>query len=293
MAEVVTIQITNQNTDPLEECTCFVYTENGTLVTSTDTNELGRAEVVLPSDEDPGVFYYVRLYKEGCSFDHKYAISVITDDNNTFDIVGSQYFFAPATDPNLCAIHYEAVFQAGSVADISLHLVPVDVRSFGINLVGASQQVSLDRRASFLLPRDSWHIATLQNEVRVCHVPDFSYCSLVDFLYPVVQEITYEDDFSTLHCDTYPQWHSFPIVVTRTDGCILPDDRNTLKAQDYLQVSSSDDTICSAVITSTSLAFTAKKSGTVQIEISTLPAVRAAFIGREFTLSFAVTVTNA
>lgn len=293
MSELVIIHVLNQQDTPLEECQCFIYTEEGILVTSSETNEVGRAEVLLPSSPDLGIFYYVRLYKEGCSFDHKYGISVITDDNNTFDIVGTQHFFAPATDPSLCAIHYSPIFQADSVADISLHVLPVEIRSYGSTLVATAHQISLDKKASFVLPRKSWHTTTLQNEVRVCYVPDLPACSLIDFLYPAISSIDIVGNFSTLSCETYPKNFSFQIEVFRTDGWILPDLKNALHVQDYVEIKSSDPTICSVRITDTAISFTCKKAGSVSIDVTTLPAVSNMFVGRDYSLNFAVVVEDA
>jgi hypothetical protein len=293
MSELVTIHVLNQQDSPLEACQCFIYTEEGVLVTSSDTNEVGRAEVLLPSSPDLGIFYYVRLYKEGCSFDHKYGISVITDDNNTFDIVGIQHFFAPATDPTLCAIHFDPIFQAGSVAEISLHVLPVDIKTNGTSLVSRSTQISLDRRASFQLPRRAWFMTTLQDEVRVCYVPDLPACHIVDFLYPTVHSISITGDTSSLECDTYPKHFSFPVAIERTDGWVLPDLKNTLRIQDYVSIASSDPSVCSARITDTAISFVCQKAGTVTVTIESLPTIKNTFVGRDFYMDFELVVSDA
>ena len=293
MPELVTLHVFNQNDDPLEGCQCYIYGEDGVLVTTAETDEVGRAEVLLPSSPNLGIFYFVRLYLAGCSFDSKYGISVIDDDDNVFEIAGIQHFFAPATDPSLCAIHYEPIFQAGSVADIAIHILPTDIRTTGTTILSTSYRVSLDRKSNFLLPRDSWHFTTLQNETRVCHVPNSAACHLVDFVYPTIKEVTVTGDIQSIICDTYPKHVTFPISVARTDGCILPDYKNTLKVQDYLSISSSDESVCTVRITDTSIDFVCKKAGSATILIDTLPEIKKAYVGRDYSLTIQVTVSDA
>lgn len=225
-AETVKIYAWDQNDDPLEGVLVRVFDEAGAVFIAQNTTVLvgsdAIAEFTLDGD-DPPLKYTIRLSKTGVGFDvalgDQYKTPQLIEiysppansptGTNDFDVKGETFTMPVATDPRLCrasGFFKDATGRPLPGLDITLinEFKPAVVDGYGV--LGSKVELRTDENgyAEVDLYRGGEYRAMVQSIQtaeadptgaivfdRELVIPDRASVSLVDLLFPVVEEITW------------------------------------------------------------------------------------------------------
>lgn len=226
-AETVKFYLTDQNTDPILGVLVRVFNEAGdTFITQDTTVDVAGdavAEVTLDGDDPPNK-YTIRMSKTGVAFDGSLgddskspqSIEIYSPPanaptgKNDFDIQGETFTMPVATDPRLCrasGFFKDAAGRPLVGLDMSFmnQFKPAIVDGYGV--LGSKIQLRTDQDgyAQLDMYRNGEYRAIVESIQaaeadttgaiifdREIVVPDRSSANLVDLLFPVVKEITWD-----------------------------------------------------------------------------------------------------
>jgi hypothetical protein len=287
--ETVKIYSIDENDDSLEGVLIRIFDQSDIFVAQQYTTLIGSevyADIDLDGDNPP-VTYKIRLSKSGISFDGS-----LGDDNKTpqsidiyspasesptgtndFTIRGQTFSLPAATDPRLCRCSGLFIDHTSRpIKDFIMHFslacynkdqpeqtpLIVDgklVASKSIYVksdVNGFCQIDLFRGGEYLVLVEGF-----ENNYREIKVPDQSSINLIELLFPVVSEITYESNPVEIDVG-----ESITLGVT-----IKSSDGQTLSAYNQDVVFTSEDTSIASisVLTGDTIQITGIKSGSTKI----------------------------
>lgn len=249
-AETVRIYAVDEAGDPLDGVLVRFFDDTDTFVTQQYTSIVGAdayAEVTLDGD-DPAINYTIRLSKTGVAFDGQLgddsktpqSISVYSpasaapNGTNYFDVQGQTFTRPVASDPRLCRCSGYFFDHSGRpLADMDVHFIaiclnesqpPMTPMIIDGNAVMSDKIITRTDENGYLqidLYRTGHYSALVQgfeHSRRVIVVPDSPSVNLIDLLFPVVSEITFDPDPVTLSLNSFVD---VTLTIKSSDGQTL------------------------------------------------------------------------
>jgi hypothetical protein len=246
----------------------------------------GLAAFMLPGD-DPGLQYEARAYKLGVSFGGITRVVVVEPipvgepaTYNTFDLFGTPFTAATATDPRLCRctgrfLDFSNQAMAGGIVRIftkeSGFQVPRVVD--GNMIAGESKVLTVDANGYVVvdLHRGGEYNITFSGELDVVwtiKVPDLPSANLVDLICPYPVSITWDPTVAPNDAVSFPVGFglSIPLTVLFNTG-----EERTTGLPTWLLVSSSDEAIATAQLTDSSVVVTGLSPGVALVLLECKP----------------------
>lgn len=225
--EIVRVYATDQDDNPLEGVLVRVYNADGSAYITQNTTVLsgGEAYVEFSLDgDDPAVGYTLRLFKQGVAFDSTLGDSYASPQSidvyspasssptgtNDFDVKGQTFTMPTALDTRLCrasGFFKDAVGRPLPSLDITLinDFKPAVVDGYAVLGSKVELRTDTDGYVEVDLYRGGEYRAMVQSIQaaeedatgaivfdRELVVPDRSSVSIIDLLFPVVKEITWD-----------------------------------------------------------------------------------------------------
>lgn len=290
--ETVKFYAVDQNNDPILGVLVRVFDAAGAnFITQDTTVDVGGdavAEVTLDGD-DPPIEYTIRLSKTGVAFDGSLGSDSKSPQlveiyspaagsptgTNDFNIQGETFTRPVAVDPRLCrasGFFKNAVGKPLAYLDIKLvnQFKPavvdgnavlgerIDLRSDEDGYI----EVDLYRGGIYLAWVDSVQTAEMDPSSAISFsremvIPDQSSANLIDLLFPVVSEVTFDPDPVSLAVGADVE---VEVEVKASDGRVL-----TGTALEDVVYTSADPTIASISVTATALTIHGEAAGTTEI----------------------------
>lgn len=248
--------------NPIEGVLVRVYgADNLTLYTESVSDSSGHVGFTLYTNT-----YNIRLYKFGVGFKQPQVLEVLESGLNVFDVQGEVITKPSATDSRLCrASGYFRDITGAPQANVDIHLIgefnPILLEGAAVLSERRVVRTDKDGFACVDLIRGACYNATVQgfeDSQRQVLVPDLASANLPDMLFPVVSQVTFDQDGPYLLAagDTL---EITPTVIA-SSGVTL-----TGTATSDIQWYSSDDAVFSVAPTPTTLVLAAKALGSAEL----------------------------
>lgn len=253
------------------------YVQVGQAVTDVD----GRAAFLLPGTT-PAKPYEVRLYKQGVIFAGIVGIEVLEPDTtpNVFDAYGTVVVRSVATDPRLCRctgrfLDFSNRPMAGGIVRIFTNESGFQVPKVvdGNMIAGESKTLTVDANGYVVvdLHRGGEYNVTFSGELDTVwsfKVPDQSSANLIDLIHPFPVSITWDPTAAPGDAVSFQVGFglSIPLTLLFNNG-----EERTTGLPSWLLVSSSDEAIATAQLTSSSVVVTGVSAGAAVVQLACKP----------------------
>lgn len=245
--ETVRVYAKDENDDPLVGVLVRFFDNADNFITQQLTALVGSeayAEVTLDGDSTP-IEYTIRLSKVGVSFDGTLGddsktpqeISVYSPASlsptgtNNFEVQGQAYSRPAATDPRICRCSGYFVDHRGQpLKNLEMHFIALCLNDGqspwnplivdGKGVLSTKIYAKTDSRGYMeidLFRTGIYQVLVqgIETSNRVVKVPDAPGVNIVDLLFPVVEEVTFETNPLTVPLSTYVD---LDVTVIATDG---------------------------------------------------------------------------
>jgi hypothetical protein len=322
MAVSVSIAITDDDSDPVDDVLVRIYDEADTFLaegTTGSPNPAGHAVFLLDGDAD-GITYIVRLFKAGVTFPTTgptFTILVLDPvsppDTNTFDVDAHIASLPESLNPNLCKL-------SGTFLDVANRPVPglsIEVKpkpsypdtqerwtahflgvplSVDGNVLTRSVKVQTNKSGfvELELPRGGKfevHLYGLEDPLEITSfvtIPDEAGAALLDVLWPFVVSVTYGPDVIVSEHSTI----DLSVEATLSNGQVIS---SIVALKEVLTFSSDDESVASVSLAKDGfLTISGTSAGSTTVEVarkSTVVAPRVPPVPALVVTPAAVTVT--
>lgn len=250
-SETVRVYAVDEADDALDGVLVRFFDDTDTFITQQYTSIVGSdayAEVTLDGD-NPANTYTIRLSKTGVAFDGQLGEDSKTPqtvdvyspptaapdgDDNYFDVQGQTFTRPVASDPRLCRCSGFFVDHSGRpLRDMDIHFValclnedqpPLTPTIVDGNAVMSDKIIARTDEDGYLqidLFRGGHYSALVQSfehSRRTILVPDAASVNLIDVLFPVVSEITFDPDPAGIAVNSFVD---ITLTVKSSDGQTL------------------------------------------------------------------------
>jgi|SaaInlStandDraft_6_1057023.scaffolds.fasta_scaffold00043_69 hypothetical protein len=255
---------------PLESCTVFVFSEDGsTFITQGNTTVEGQVVFDLPD-----ATYWVRFFKTGFSFDT--GLSVVVEEDSEFEVGGENLDDRPpATLSHLCRVSGFIIGAAGQhLANVTAEFMLNErVRISGGNATGNSKVIVVSNAAGYFefdLLRGAVYevvVESYEPDVFVVTVPDKVSTGFTDLIWPYVSRVDLTPSSVSIDEEDEVEVEA-EVVLSSGRAAPYKKIQGEAVGSSLVSVSSTDPAVATASMSGSTVTIVGVGAGTCEIEFS-------------------------